>query len=148
MTAKFDGSSPVSILFFPIYTSIQGDSDHQDTVIQVTNMHSSQDAIVHAFFALGDNGGVADAFLIVPGETVAFNASYADSGSTGCLVLVAVDANGNPTNFNYLTGQYDISFASGHRGNNLDAKNDPRPEYSSTSPKRQNCKPQVQRAGL
>ena len=122
VTAKFDGSSPGSILFFPIYTSIQGDSQHQDAVIRVTNTHSSQDAIVHAFFALGDNGGVADAFLIVPGETVAFNASDVDSGSTGCLVFVAVDANGNPTNFNYLTGQYDIRFASGHGGNNLNAK--------------------------
>ena len=87
ITAKFDGSSPGSILFFPIYTSIDGDSLHEDTVITVTNTHTSQGAIVHAFFALGENGSVADAFLIVPGQTVAFKASDADSGSTGHVLL-------------------------------------------------------------
>jgi hypothetical protein len=120
ITAKFDGSSPGSVLFFPIYTSI--DSQPQDTVIRVTNTHSTQDAMVHAFFALGQDGGVADTFFLASGGTFTFNASDWDPGSTGCIVLVAVDAYGNPTNFNYLTGQYDISFASGQGGNNLNAK--------------------------
>src|SRR5262249_27209558 len=66
----------------------------------------------------GATCGVADNFIcLTPNQTASFLTADLDPGTTGYIVAVAVDAQGCPTNFNYLIGDEDVKFTSGHAAN-------------------------------
>ncbi len=106
-----------SVLIYPIYTSSVGQNS-QNSRINITNTHPSLNAFLHLFF-VADNCAVSDAFVcLTANQTVSFQASDLDPGTTGYLVVVAVDgAIGCATNFNYLIGDEYVKFTSGHAAN-------------------------------
>jgi len=81
-----------SVLFFNYYTS-DALSSQVNTRINLTNVHPTQDIIVHIFFVDSNTCIIADAFLCLTGnQTTTFLASDLDPNVTGYLVAVAVDS--------------------------------------------------------
>ena len=107
---------PGSVLIFPVYTS-SSDPTRQNTRINLTNVNTNRLAMVHLFF-VSESCQVADAYVcLTANQTTSFLASDLDPGTTGYLVAVATDANGCPTNFNFLIGDEYVKFQSGHAAN-------------------------------
>lgn len=107
---------PGSVLIFPVYTS-SSDPTRQNTRINLTNVNTNRLAMVHLFF-VAESCLVADAYVcLTANQTTSFLASDLDPGTTGYLVAVATDANGCPTNFNFLIGDEYVKFQSGHAAN-------------------------------
>jgi len=107
-----------SILIYNIYTSspdVNVDPS-KNTRISITNTNQLDSVSVHFYF-VADSGGVADTFIcLTPGQTYTFYTSDLDPGTTGFIVAVATDyASGVPINFNYLLGQEEVKFSSGHQ---------------------------------
>src|SRR5262249_53313585 len=106
-----------SVLFYPVYTS-SSDASRQNTRISVTNVEPTRSAFLHLFFVDGSTCRVADLFMcLTPNQTASFPTSDFDPGMTGYMMIVAVDRNGCPINFNYLIGDEFVKFASGHQAN-------------------------------
>lgn len=106
---------PGSVLSF-LYTS----NENEDTLIRINNLHLSQASTLHLLFISA--GGFADQFIcLAPLSTFTIRASEMDPVNKGRLLVVAVNALGAPTSFNYLSGTEDISLASGHAAKNLKA---------------------------
>jgi len=104
-----------SVLFFNYYTS-DALSSQVNTRINLTNVHPTQDIIVHIFFVDSNTCIIADAFLCLTGnQTTTFLASDLDPNVTGYLVAVAVDSQGRPVSFNYLAGDELVINQTGHR---------------------------------
>lgn len=107
-----------SILVYNIYTSSASMPAQQNTMIHMTNVHSTQAVFTHLFFVDGGTCSIADQFVcLTPQQTVSFSAAELDPGTTGFLIAVAVDQMGCPRNFNYLIGDLNVKFASGHMAN-------------------------------
>src|SRR6185436_13679900 len=103
-----------SVLIYIIYTS-SSDPIRQNTRLSLTNTDPARPIAVHLFFVDGSTCSVADANIcLTANQTSSFLASDLDPGTTGYIVAVAVDANGCPTNFNFLIGDEYVKFASGH----------------------------------
>ncbi len=97
---------PGSILIFPYYTSDATGATQHDTRFSITNTDSFLPAYLHMFFVDGNSCSVADNFIcLTPSQTVSFLASDLDPGVPGYLIVIAVDKNGCPTNFNRLIGE-------------------------------------------
>jgi hypothetical protein len=106
-----------SVLIYNIYTSAS-DPTRQNTRISITNTDTARAIAVHLFFVDGSACSVADANIcLTPNQTSSFLASDLDPGTTGYIVAVAVDANGCPTNYNFLIGDEYVKFSSGHEAN-------------------------------
>ncbi|HMV84251.1 MAG TPA: SdrD B-like domain-containing protein [Blastocatellia bacterium] len=106
-----------STLIYPVYTSGTSNSNLSNTRINLTNSHPNLATQTHLFFVDGSTCSVTDAFLcLTPNQTTSFLMSDLDPGVTGYIVVVAVDANGCPINFNYLLGDEYVKFESGHFG--------------------------------
>ncbi|MGE0128799.1 MAG: Ig-like domain repeat protein [Blastocatellales bacterium] len=107
-----------SVLIYNIYTSSVGSANGQNTRINLTNIDPSRSATVHLYFVDGSNCSVADSYLcLTPNQTTSFLTSDVDPGTTGYLVVVAVDSKGCPINFNNLVGDEYVKFSSGHAAN-------------------------------
>jgi hypothetical protein len=107
-----------STLIYPVYTSGASNPNLSNTRINLTNAHPNLPTAVHMFFVDGTSCSVTDAFLcLTANQTTSFLMSDLDPGVTGYIMAVAVDANGCPTNFNYLLGDEYVKFESGHLGN-------------------------------
>ena len=105
-----------SVLVYNVYTSSASLPNLQNTQINMTNVHRSLPAFVHMFFVDGTTCSIADSFMcLTQNQTVSFLASDLDPGTTGYLLVVAVDQGGCPTSFNYLIGDEYVKFASGTR---------------------------------
>ncbi len=116
-TSPSSGARAGSVLIYNIYTS-GIDPKTQNTRISITNVEPTRTTFVHLFFVDSDTCSVADySFCLTPRQTTTFLVSEFDPGSTGYLVAVAVDRNGCPVNFNYLIGDEQVKFASGHAAN-------------------------------
>ena len=84
----------------------------------MTNTDPTRAVNVHLFFVDGASCSVADASLcLTQNQTTTFLASDLDPGTTGYLIVVAVDRNGCPASANYLIGDEYVKFASGHAAN-------------------------------
>jgi predicted extracellular nuclease len=106
-----------SVLIYNIYTS-SIDPNRQNTRINLTNTNPSLPAFAHMFFIDGATCSVADSFIcLTPNQTATFLVSDLDPGTTGYIVVVAVDRQGCPTNFNYLIGDEYVKFTGGHAAN-------------------------------
>ena len=106
-----------SVLIYNIFTS-STDPNRQNTRINLTNTNPSLPAFAHMFFIDGATCSVADSYIcLTPNQTATFLVSDLDPGTTGYIVVVAVDRQGCPTNFNYLIGDEYVKFTSGHAAN-------------------------------
>jgi hypothetical protein len=104
-----------SVLFFNYYTS-DAASSQVNTRINITNVNSVQDIVVHIFFVDSVTCNVADAFIcLTHNQTTSFVASDLDPNVTGYLVVVAVDSIGRPASFNYLGGDELVINSTAHR---------------------------------
>jgi len=107
-----------STLIYPVYTSGSSNPNISNTRINMTNAHPNLPTAVHMFFVDGTSCSVTDAYIcLTANQTTSFLMSDLDPGVTGYIIAVAVDANGCPTNFNYLLGDEYVKFESGHLGN-------------------------------
>jgi hypothetical protein len=107
-----------SALIYNLYTSSITSPNGQNARINLTNVHPTQVARAHLFFVDGSTCSVADSYVcLTANQTVSFLASDLDPGTTGYIVVVAVDSRGCPTNFNYLIGDEFVKFSTGHAAN-------------------------------
>ena len=107
-----------SILFYPFYSSSTTDPG-ADSRIAVTNTSTTSAAFVHIFMVSGSSCNVADFFsCFTAAQTSYFLASVLDPGTSGYIVMVAVDGiTGCPVKFNYLIGDGFVKLSSGLHGN-------------------------------
>ncbi|MEO6723727.1 MAG: HYR domain-containing protein [Blastocatellia bacterium] len=120
LPTQFSGSDgrAGSILIFPIYTSAASNAQSQNTRLSMTNLDPARSANAHLFLIDASSCEVRDAFVcLTPNQTTAFMASDIDPGTTGFLVVVAVDRQGCPINFNQLIGDEYVKLTSGHAAN-------------------------------
>lgn len=120
LSTQFSGSDARagSVLIFPIYTSIASSGQTQNTRLSLTNLDPARSSIVHLFLIDASSCEVRDAFVcLTPNQTTAFLASDIDPGTTGFIVVVAVDQQGCPINFNQLIGDEYVKLSSGHTAN-------------------------------
>lgn len=117
--AATSAQRPGSVLIYSIYTSSASTANTQNTRLSLTNTHTTAEARVHLFFVSRDNCQASDAFVcLTPQQTVSFQASDLDPGTTGYIIAVAVDREtGCPVQFNHLIGDEFVKFASGHQAN-------------------------------
>src|SRR5215510_10030532 len=93
-----------SALFFNYYTS-DAASSQVNTRVNITNVNSVKDVVVHIFFVDSVTCNIADAFIcLTHNQTTSFLASDLDPNVTGYMVVVAIDSVGRPASFNYLAG--------------------------------------------
>lgn len=104
-----------SVLFFNYYVS-DALSSQVNTRINITNVHATQDIVVHVFFVDSTTCNIADAFICLTGnQTTTFLTSDLDPNVAGYLVVVAVDGQGRPVSFNFLAGDELVVTPTGHR---------------------------------
>jgi len=104
-----------SALFFNYYTS-DAASSQVNSRINITNVNSVQDIVVHIYFVDSATCNIADAFLcLTRNQTTSFVVSDFDPNVTGYLVVVAVDSVGRPASFNYLAGDELVVTSTAHR---------------------------------
>jgi len=104
-----------SVLFFNYYTS-DALSNQVNTRINITNIHPTQDIVIHIFFVDSNTCNIADAFLCLTGnQTTTFLTSDLDPNVSGYLIAIAVDSQGRPVSFNYLAGDELVVNQTGHR---------------------------------
>ncbi len=100
---------PGSVLFYNIYTSSSYNTAASDTLIAVTNTSETNDVRIHFFFVDSYSCQVADTFVyLTKSQTTRFLASDIDPDVKGYLIAVAVDADGNPIQHNFLTGSLKV----------------------------------------
>src|SRR5678815_3760929 len=89
-----------------------------DSRIAVTNTNQSNAAFVHIFL-VSSSCSVADFFsCFTQMQTTYFLTSVLDPGTSGYIVMVAVDGvTGCPVKFNYLIGDGFLKLVSGLHGN-------------------------------
>ncbi len=104
-----------SVLFFNYYTS-DAASSQVNTRINITNVNSVQDIVVHIFFVDSVTCNIADAFIcLTRNQTTNFVISDLDPNVTGYMVVVAVDSVGRPVSFNFLAGDELVVTSTAHR---------------------------------
>src|SRR5262245_13568166 len=104
-----------SVLFFNFYTS-DAASSQVDTRVNITNVNSVQDIVVHIFFVDSVTCNIADSFLcLTRNQTSSFSTSDIDPNVTGYIVAVAVDSLGRPASFNFLAGDELVVTSTAHR---------------------------------
>ncbi len=96
---------PGSVLFYHRYLSTIGNPNGNNTTISLTNTSPTLSAKVRMFFiSAADCSSFERAVCLTPQQTTTFRMSDFDPGTTGYVVAVACDAQGNPTQFNWLIG--------------------------------------------
>lgn len=91
-----------SVLVFPYYVSKL--AERKDTRFMLSNV-SAQSVFVHLFFIEGIQCEQADQFVcLTPNASLSFKASEHDPETTGWLLAVAVNAAGQPSQHNGLSG--------------------------------------------
>ncbi|HMV46700.1 MAG TPA: hypothetical protein PKA34_28860 [Blastocatellia bacterium] len=86
--------------------------------MNVTNTHLSEGVRLQLAFINGESGQVSGYWQeVLPGMTIRLQMSRIDPGVTGYAVIVAVNEDGCPINFNHLIGSAHIKLATGHTAN-------------------------------
>lgn len=102
-----------SVLFLSKYTSDNSNPSGVNTLISLTNTNPRDGITVRVFFV--HDCQVRSTFLTLAGnQTRTLLASSEDPGKSGYIVAVAVNAQGLPTQFNWLIGSASIHDANGH----------------------------------
>lgn len=104
---------PGSVLFFSRYISNAGNPQAENTKINLTNTNVALSTYVRLFLVNGSTCGVDTVDICLqPQQTFSFLMSDVDPGVKGYMVAVATNAAGQPTQFNWLTGNVVIRQAS------------------------------------
>ena len=102
-----------SILFFHKYTSDAANAGNVNTLVTVTNTNP-RDAVAVRLFYVRDCTTVNVQLNFAANQTRTLLMSSEDPGKTGYIVAVAVNAQGLPTQFNWLIGTASLHDAQGH----------------------------------
>jgi hypothetical protein len=102
-----------SILFFHKYTSDNGNPSGVNTLYTVTNTNP-RDAVSVRLFYVRDCTVTSQYANLGPNQARTFLASAEDPGKTGYIVVVALNSQGIPTQFNWLIGAASLHDAQGH----------------------------------
>lgn len=96
---------PGSVLFFNRYSSNASNTSREDTTINLTNTSPTQTAYVRLFLITGATCQPAEVQLcLAPQQTVSLLMSDLDPGVKGYAMAVATNLQGEPIQFNWLTG--------------------------------------------
>jgi len=107
-----------SILFYNTYTSSASAPSQENTRINITNTSTTDGALVHLFFVEGTTCSIADTFIcFTQNQTASFTTADADPGTRGYILVIAVDLDGIPVQFNFLVGDEYVKYSSGHAAN-------------------------------
>lgn len=120
--ARQSDQKPGSVLFYQRYTSTVGSTAGVNTTLSLTNTSPTSSARVRMFFvAISDCKPFELAVCLSPQQTVSYLMSEFDPAITGYMIAVACDAQGNPTQFNWLIGNAQIRQSSPLTGQFSDA---------------------------
>ncbi len=120
--ARLGDQKPGSVLFYNLYTSSPTNRAREDTLITLTNTNPAETASVKLFLVSGSNCQTLRLeACLQPRQTLSFLASDIDPGVRGYIVVVAVDSAGQPTQFNWLTGNAQVKLPSPLSGLPYDA---------------------------
>ncbi|MEP7270539.1 MAG: DUF11 domain-containing protein [Acidobacteriota bacterium] len=122
-----------SVLFYNFYISDPADPASSNSRISITNTNPFQGVLLHLFFVDGATCSAADRFLcLTANHTISFLMSDIDPGTSGYLVVVAVDGapgsggiagTGCPISFNHLIGSASVKLSfSPRREDELEAE--------------------------
>ncbi len=96
---------PGSVLFFNRYTSSASNPRFEDTKLNITNTNPASSVFLRIFFV---NGATCETdsygFCLAPQQTADLQVSDIDPGVKGYIAVVATNAQGQPIQFNWLTG--------------------------------------------
>ncbi len=96
---------PGSVLFFSRYSSNASNATREDTTFNVTNTNPALTAYVRLFLVNAATCQTTEQQLCLdPQQTVSFLMSDVDPGIKGYVIAVAVNLQGEPIQFNWLTG--------------------------------------------
>jgi hypothetical protein len=106
-----------SVLIYPFFAASASASATQETRISITNHHDTLEAFVSLYFVSNTGGSVDSSICLLPKQTANFLASDVFLGTPGFtqgfLIVVAVNNQGFPLNFNALTGDALIKLPDG-----------------------------------
>ncbi|MFN0086605.1 MAG: hypothetical protein ACKVX9_14545 [Blastocatellia bacterium] len=102
---RLGDQKPGSVLFFNRYTSSASNPSREDTTLNLTNTSPSAAAFVRLFLVNGSTCQPQEqSICLAAQQTISFQMSDLDPGVKGYVVVVATNAAGEPTQFNYLIG--------------------------------------------
>jgi CSLREA domain-containing protein/uncharacterized repeat protein (TIGR01451 family) len=129
-TSAISTDKPGSILFQGLALSGataggSGDSNQNNTQMNLTNVHPTLGVVMHLFFIDGATCSVADSFIcLTANQTTSFLMSDFDPGTMGYMMMIAVDGppgfagghnTGCPISFNYIIGNARIKLTASPR---------------------------------
>jgi len=116
--AKMIGDQkPGSVLFFNRYTSNASNPGREDSVINITNTSPTTGTQLRLFLVSGATCQTTEIQLCLAAqETTSFLMSDLDPGVRGYIIAVATDLQGQPVQFNWLTGNVIIRQLGGNTG--------------------------------
>ena len=113
---------PGSVLFYHRYLSSIGISNGDNTTLSITNTSLTDSAKVRMFFVSAIDCQVFEqAICLAAQQTTTFLMSDFDPGTKGYCIAVACDAQGRPTQFNWLIGNAQIRQTSPLNSQRFDA---------------------------
>jgi len=120
--ARVGDQKPGSVLFYNRYTSNPTNTAREDTTLSLTNTNPAERGYVRLFLVSGSICQTVDFFICLdPRQTINILMSDLDPGTKGYCVAVAVDASGQPTQFNWLIGHAQVKQPSPINGTPYDA---------------------------
>lgn len=102
-----------SVLFFPKYTSDAVETSKINTLLTISNTHPRDTAGIHVFFVDGCYP-ISKTYSLGPNQSKTLVMSRELPGSTGYAMVTAINAEGRPTQFNWLIGSASLRDAEGH----------------------------------
>lgn len=103
--AAIGDQKPGSVLFFNRYTSSPTNALREDTTLNLTNTNPTAGGFVRLFLVNGATCQVQEVKVCLAArQTISIKMSDLDPGVKGYLVAVATNQAGEPTQFNWLTG--------------------------------------------
>jgi len=108
---------PGSVLFFSRYTSNASNATREDTTFNLTNTNPASAGYVRLFLVNAATCQTAELQLCLAAQqTVSFLMSDIDPGIKGYVIAVAVNLQGEPVQFNWLTGNAVVKQPGGNIG--------------------------------
>ncbi|MDX2041468.1 MAG: hypothetical protein SF097_09470 [Acidobacteriota bacterium] len=108
---------PGSVLFFNRYTSSASNPTRENSTLNITNTNSTTQAFVRLFLVSGTTCQTTELQLCLAAqETVSLLMSDFDPGVKGYAMAVATNSQGQPIQFNWLTGNVVVKQTASNSG--------------------------------